>query len=144
MTVIKVEFKGRDEILIEIPDSQGLDLAKARIKAIGCNQLLSLLRKYQVQFGLDLRLWPYPEVQGHAEMLLLEALKKMRGEWQYPYSHQELCHCRRVDLVLVDECILSGAQSVPEVCRLTGAGTACGTCQPEIEKIISYRLQKVF
>lgn len=137
MPVIRADFKGRDEIVVAQNDS-----GEATISAVGCAALVSLIRKYQVQYGSKIELWPIPEGLGHADLLLKEIILKYQNKWAYPYQQAEVCHCRNVSLEEVDEAILSGAHSSQDVSRLTGAGTACGTCRPDIEQIISYRLQK--
>ena len=133
--IFKAELVGRD--LIEI-DLSG---AKPRIKVIGCSDLLGLMRKYQVQFGNDPQIWPSPSGVTHGELLLKEVLLKMRGEWVYPYEHIELCHCRTVPTEVVDQAIIAGAHNAITVSRRTSASTACGTCRPDVQKIIDFRLK---
>ena len=131
----KAELVGRD--LIEIDLSTG----KANIKVVGCSDLLGLMRKYQVQFGNDPQIWPSPQGSSHGELLLKEVLMKMRGEWVYPYEHIELCHCRTIPTEVVDQAIIAGAHTAASVSRRTSASTACGTCRPDVQKIIDFRLK---
>ncbi len=137
MPVIRAEFKGRDEIIVGKDDN-----GDSQISAVGCATLIALIRSYQVKFGSKMDLWPIPEGLGHADLLLKEIILKYQNKWQYPCEQSEVCHCRNVSVVEVDESILGGAHTPQDVSRLTGASTACGTCRPDIEKIISYRLQK--
>lgn len=135
MPLIRAEFKGRDSIEI-LNDESG---AMPKLKVIGCTKLLWLVRKYQVQFGADLRLWPLPQGAAHEELLLKEAILKLQNKWQYPYEHAEICHCRSVPTEKVDQAILGGAHTGEMVSRQTGASTACGTCRSDVVKIIDYR-----
>jgi bacterioferritin-associated ferredoxin len=112
------------------------------INVIGCSRLLNLLTEMKTQFGLQLKNWVLPEGASHEVLLVREMILKARGEWQFPYPHLELCHCRTVLTHAVDQAILLGAHTPAVVSRRTSASTACGTCRPDVEKIISYRLNK--
>ena len=138
MPSFRAELKGRD--LIEIKTAESAN-EKTRIKALGCTELLSLIRKNQVQFGKDPQHWPLPQGSSHSELLLKEVLLKSRGQWTYPYNHEELCHCRSVATEKVDQAIIAGAHRCEVVSRQTGASTACGTCRPDVQKIIDFRLK---
>lgn len=133
--VYRAELVGRD--FIEIDLSQG----KARVRVVGCSEFLALMRKLQMQFGNDPQLWPMPTGVSHGELLLKEVLLKMRGEWVYPYEHLELCHCRAIPTEVVDQAIIAGAHTTAMVSRRTSASTACGTCKPDAQKIIDFRLK---
>ncbi|MCB0386481.1 MAG: (2Fe-2S)-binding protein, partial [Bdellovibrionales bacterium] len=85
---------------------------------------------------------PLPEGSSTGAMLLREVILKAQGKWQYPYEHEELCHCRVVATSKVDAAILTGAHDPRDVSKQTSASTACGTCRPDVEAIIAYRLGK--
>ncbi len=140
MSLFRAELKGRDLLEIEIPENS--PEAKPRFKAIGCTDLLSLVRKFQVQFGKDPNVWPLPEGVSHSELLLKEVLLKMRGQWDFPVLEAELCHCRSVLTETVDQAIVAGAHSCPVVIRRTSASSSCGTCRPDVQKLIDFRLRK--
>ena len=110
------------------------------VRASGCHALLELIRKKSQTEGNDLNKWTLPMGVSHEELLLKEALLKLQGQWQYPYEHEELCHCRAITTKKVDEAILMGAHTPEKVSRQTSASTACGTCRTDVEKIIAYRL----
>jgi bacterioferritin-associated ferredoxin len=131
---LRVEFAQCD--LIEAyQDSSGWHL-----QARGCSDLLKLLKSCHRDQGADIAQWPLPVGLSHAEMLVRELILKAQNRWQYPYHHEELCHCRTVLTKRVDEAILMGAHRSEIVSRQTSASTACGTCRPDVEKIIEYRL----
>ena len=138
MASFRAELKGRDLIEIQIPEDSG---SKPLIKAMGCTELLGLIRRHQVQFGADPKLWPIPTGTSHADLLLKEVLLKARGQWAYPYPHDEVCHCRSVATEKIDQAVIAGAHRTDVVSRQTGASTACGTCRPEVQKIIDFRLK---
>lgn len=50
-----------------------------------------------------------------------------------------LCYCKKVTRDEVNKAIANGARSVEEVGRVTKAGTVCGTCKSEIQKMIDRR-----
>jgi bacterioferritin-associated ferredoxin len=138
MAKFQAELKGRDWIEIEISDNSQ---HKPRVKVVGCTELLSLVRKFQVQYGKDILAWPLPGGSSHSELLLKEVLLKVRGQWTFPYQHEELCHCRSVAAETVDQAIVSGAHTCEIVSRQTSASTACGTCRPDVQNIIDFRLK---
>lgn len=130
------------KIVAEIPEQ---DLIEAeltpkgwRLRALGCCRFLDLVRSLAAT-GPDPRTWPLPEERDHAGLLLREFILKARGEWEYPYADDEICHCRKVSTATVDRAILNGARTGPQVSRLTTASTSCGTCRPQVERLIAYR-----
>lgn len=127
---------GRD--LLEIFEENG----KIRRRAIGCEALLSLVAELRARDGDDPAKWTLPEGPGHAEILVREFILRARGEWAFPYPHDELCHCRMIPARVVDQAIIAGAHTPEAVSRATSASTACGTCRPDVEKILEYRLRK--
>ncbi len=128
----RAEIEAQDLIELDTEDASYL-------KVVGCSATLDLLRKYRKEYGVDSSQWPMPAQGDHSSLLLKEALEKQRGSWQFPYPHDELCHCRSVTTHKVDQAILAGAHTTEQVSRLTSASTACGTCRPEVEKILRWR-----
>ncbi len=131
-------------------DWQGHDYVEATISLLdhkiqslivrGCAQTHYRFRDWaNVNKLIPLKEWPLPQGQHHSDMLLRELIQKAAGTWSYPYTEDELCHCRAVPTKKVDESILSGAETVQQVLNKTGAGSACGTCQIHTETLIKYR-----
>ena len=75
------------------------------------------------------------------ELMLREVIGKATGEWELPFSEDELCHCRVVPTDIVNSAIIGGAHSTSKVSAQTNASTQCGTCRPDVEKILNYRLK---
>ncbi len=128
-----VELKGHDSIIYEREnDRSSFDL-------IVCSSTRELLKKCKAQFGADVSAWEEPQGIHHSEILVRELIQKVRGTWNFPYAHSELCHCRAVSASGVDAAILQGAHTIASVGRLTLAGTGCGKCQSDIATLLKHR-----
>ncbi|MBX2986656.1 MAG: (2Fe-2S)-binding protein [Bdellovibrionaceae bacterium] len=119
-----------------------LENGTCRLRLIGCEALLQQVRALRERHGDDPQSWALPAGSGHTDMLIRELILKRRGEWDFPYKDAEICHCRLVATVIVDQAIVTGAHTPEVVSRWTSASTSCGTCRPDVEKIIAYRLGK--
>jgi len=140
---IKVELEGRDSIEVECEEGTlQKPGAVKKVSLVGCSDFMEMMHKMRKHFGPDISKWPLPEAHDHSSLLLKEMILKLRGEWEFPYAEDELCHCRTVPAHTVDQAIIAGAHTPEMVTRLTSASTACGTCRPEVQKIINYRLGK--
>ena len=134
---IKVELQGRDFVELDYND-QG-ELKSAQV--VGCRPFLEKLKSLRQAHGLHPRDWPLPQGQEHTDILIRELILKAKGQWNFPYAHAELCHCRTIPTQVVDQAIIAGAHLPELVSAQTTASTACGTCRPNVEEIIQYRLQ---
>lgn len=138
---IKVELEGRDYIEVECegedPKSPG---TLKKVSFLGCSTFLQTMQDLRKEFGPDLRKWSLPQGHDHSSLLIKEMILKLRGEWAFPYDEEELCHCRTIPTHTVDQAIIAGAHTPEVVTRQTSASTACGTCRPNVQKIINYRL----
>jgi bacterioferritin-associated ferredoxin len=135
-SLFTVELDGRDRIeATKNGNSYSLSV-------VGCSKLLKLLGELKTKFGGDISKWQIPDGESHEFLLVRELVLRVRGEWKFPYEHAELCHCRNIPARNVDQAIISGAHSTDVVSRRTSASTACGTCRPNVQKIIDYRLGK--
>lgn len=132
--VIVVELDGRDRIEVD------LSAAPVRVSFIGCSELIARLQTLHRSEGPDPRQWTLPAGEDHVSLLLREVILKSRGEWKFPYKDDELCHCRSIPTKTVDQAIVAGAHTPEAVTRQTSASSACGTCRPDVQNIINYRL----
>jgi bacterioferritin-associated ferredoxin len=130
---VVAELEGQDYLEADTEDAHHL-------KVIGCSQVLELVRSLLAKYGKDLSKWSPPLGDQHSDLLVRELLLKRLGKWSIPYAHAEICHCRAVPTHKVDQMIVAGAHTTTQVSRLTMASTACGTCAPEVQKLIAYRL----
>lgn len=131
---VRAEIEGQDWI-----EGEKLPSGAWRLKARGCSHFLALVRDLSSR-SPDPEAWTPPQGASHSELLLKEFILKVKGKWQYPYPHEELCHCRAVPTLVVDRAIMNGAQTTAKVSRETSASTSCTTCRPDVECIIKYRL----
>ncbi len=140
---MKVELEGRDFIEVEcLGDDPKAPGPVKKVSLMGCSEFMDMMQKMRKHFGADIRQWPIPDAQDHSSLLLKEMILKLRGEWVFPYQEDELCHCRSIPTHVVDQAIIAGAHSPEVVTRQTSASTACGTCRPNVQKMIDYRLGK--
>lgn len=113
------------------------------IEFVGCSELSQKLLELKRDHGVDPKRWPLPIGTSHSDLLLREFIKKALGNWILPYAHEEICHCRKVNTEVVEQAIKAGAHSTEVVSRWTSASTACGTCRPDVQKMIDYFLQSL-
>ncbi len=106
------------------------------VMCAGCRSLL----KSCIEQSGDPKAWNLPPGNNHSALLLRELILKIRGEWKFPYPDLELCHCRAIPTQNVDQAILCGAHTPEAVSAITSASTACGTCRPEVQALMAYRL----
>ena len=48
-----------------------------------------------------------------------------------------ICHCKQVSYVDIRKAMVGGARTLEEIQEITGAGTGCGGCIGEVERILS-------
>lgn len=131
---IHVQLAHCDHIELQILASGAVS-----IQVQGCSQMMSLTQHLQQTYGADFRVWPYPSGVSHAELLWKEFLQKLHQKWTPPYTDEEVCHCRKVSLKRVEEAILRGALTTEMITEKTQASSACGTCRPDVDKILAWR-----
>jgi bacterioferritin-associated ferredoxin len=139
MKTFLVEVLGHDRLEVEF---KGEEISS--VKAIGCFNFLELINKYVNQYGFNISNWVVPEGKTHQDLLLKQLILKVRGLWKSCSQlglEDELCHCRKIPSRVVDDCIHRGFADIQSIRRLTSANTACGTCLPEVEKLITERLK---
>ncbi len=83
--------------------------------------------------------WPGSQ---HWDLLIQEVILKLKGQFALPYKDEELCHCRKIPTQKVDQAIVLGAHTPEKVKAWTQASSGCGTCRPDVESLIQYRLRK--
>lgn len=137
---LSVSLPGRDELKLEMQVVNG-DVISQKLAGRGCTEFLKLLQVWRPKLSGPLAAIEIPQGNSHSEILLREALLKAKGEWNFPYKDEELCHCRAVTTAKVDAAIIGGCRSVRALARETSAGTSCGSCRPDAEQIINYRLK---
>lgn len=48
-----------------------------------------------------------------------------------------ICHCKNVDYITIRKAMIAGARTLEDIQEMTGAGTGCGGCAENIQKILS-------
>ena len=137
---LSVSLPGRDELHLDLTVLNG-EISNAKLTGRGCPEFLKLMQTWRPKLNGSLSAVEIPPGHSHSEILLREALLKAKGEWAFPYTDEELCHCRAIATSKVDAAIIGGCRSVRAIARETSAGTSCGSCRPDTEAIINYRLQ---
>jgi bacterioferritin-associated ferredoxin len=125
------------QVALSSGDMVSYDDQTRELKVQGCPALLSEVLKLK-KLSINPADWPYLDRDDHVAQLLNKFILKVQNKWQLPYLHQELCHCRQVPTDVVEELIVLGATTRQEVSQRSRAGTGCGSCQKDIERILNY------
>lgn len=136
---IKAMIEGQDELTLSYELNDKRELVSAKLSVIGCPEMMELVKKWRPLLKGSIDSIPLPDGTSHSGILLRQVILQLQGKWNFPYTDYELCHCRAVPTKKVDDAIICGAKTVRDVSRKTSAGTACGTCRPDIEKVLKYR-----
>lgn len=138
---VDIAVSGREQMSLEIELDPNGQIQSARLQGIGGPDFLRRLAAFRLQLTGPLAQVQMPNGRDVASLMFCELILRARGEFHYPYADSELCHCRAVPTKKVDDAILTGAHTPLKVSRLTSASTACGTCRPDVESILKFRLQ---
>ncbi|MDE7323876.1 MAG: (2Fe-2S)-binding protein [Lachnospiraceae bacterium] len=49
-----------------------------------------------------------------------------------------VCNCQSVTTGMIKDAVFSGASTLEEVQAVTGAGTVCGTCLEDVQRLIEH------
>jgi bacterioferritin-associated ferredoxin len=154
---VEVLFLGRDRVQATFTFSGSSELSQLtniEFNGSGCGPFLHALEDFKK------RVFALPEknrvINGdsafdlqvsagadHSSILIRELVLRLRGSFELPYSEEELCHCRGVPTEVVDRASIGGCHNVQSVARMTSAGTSCGTCKPDTESLIAFRLKSL-
>jgi bacterioferritin-associated ferredoxin len=141
MPTVLLRVLGREQLELSVDvDSVGT-IINARLTGVGDRGFLIYLDSYRKKLRGKLAELPLPEGTSPAELLVTEAVQKARGEWHPTFTDEEVCHCRGVSLKIVDAAVVCGAHSPEKVSAWTSASTACGTCRPDVETHLAFRLR---
>ena len=134
--IVTVNIDGQDMIKVQTVGG------RRHVDFKGCHDFTQTMLSFKKKFGPDIHHWPLPNGNSHSEILIRELVLKLKGEWKFPFEEEELCHCRHVSAQAVDEAVINGAHTVELASQWTGCSTACGTCRPDVERIIQLRVVK--
>lgn len=120
------------------PYQAEITLKDGKVHVVGPLSLIRQMNKMHEELGSDPALWPALETLETADDLLVnEFILKIKSQFKFAYEHIELCHCRMVPTEKVYEAIKQGCQNVEAIGRTTLAGTGCGSCREDIQKLLN-------
>lgn len=124
-------------VLSRSPYQSEIAYQDGKIRVVGPLSLIQQMTDLRKKFGSDPKSWPALKiVQTVDDLLINEFILKLKSEFKLCYEHEELCHCRMVPTEKVYQAIKQGCQSVESVGRTTLAGTGCGSCREDIQKLL--------
>lgn len=139
---IHISWPGREELRAHLELNEKGEIVRAELLGIGGPEFVEAVKNFRSQLrGAVSGLVAPAGVKPHA-IMLRELVLRLKGEWRPPYTEDEICHCRVISTAAVDLAICTGAHTAKQVSELTSASTACGTCRPDVEAMIRYRLAK--
>ncbi len=141
MSKISLQIPGREELHLDVETDAAGIISRAQLTGIGDSDFLNHLKNYRALLKGSLKDLPLPAGHSPAELLIAEAVLKVRGEWHPTFTDEEICHCRNVPLKVVDAAIVAGAHTPEKVSAWTSASTACGTCRPDVQNHLRFRLR---
>lgn len=53
-----------------------------------------------------------------------------------------VCYCMSVTIGMIKDAVDSGAKTLEEVQEITGAGTACGSCLDDVQRLVEEFVQE--
>jgi len=136
---IKWSQPGKDEITLNLRVSNE-SIAEVRYQCSGSLDFLRFSKEQAHQLKGKISDLKAPDGKSPSAIIWREIIAKIQGQWSFPLSHEELCHCRRVSAKAVDTSIVYGAHTLEEIRRRTSANTGCGTCLPDLETLLELRL----
>lgn len=79
----------------------------------------------------------YKELVANKTELSEKRLSLLRsGKKAEPVIGKLVCSCNSVGVGNIQQQIKSGCHSLKEICAVTGAGTGCGSCRPEVQRLM--------
>ena len=131
------------QVICKSPFQAEISLKDGVINVIGSMSLLAKLNQLRKISGNNPAVWPVLEaLETEDDLLVNEFILKCKSEFKLAYEHAELCHCRMIPAEKVFDAIKQGCKTVDDVGRTTLAGTGCGSCRPDIEKLLTqFRLK---
>lgn len=139
-TKFQVGVSGGDEITLTLTLNNQGHIEKSQWSVTGSLELVAAAQKFKAQIYGDPAALTLPQGTAFADLLLKELVLRIKGEWP-DGEGVELCHCRNIPQKIVERAILLGADTVEKVRQRTSANTGCGTCLPEVERLLKLYLK---
>ncbi len=126
------------QVICKSPFQAEISLKDGIIHVIGSTSLLTKLNQLRKISGGNPAAWPVLEfLENEDDLLVNEFILKCKSAFKLAYDHAELCHCRMISAEKVFAAIKQGCRTVDDIGRTTLAGTGCGSCRPDIEKLLT-------
>jgi NAD(P)H-nitrite reductase large subunit len=84
-----------------------------------------------------------PLADRRSELLFPPPIEVPRPAPEQMADDAQICDCNAVSKAEIVDAVLRGATSLQKVCETTRAGTGCGSCRPELERIIAVACKSV-
>lgn len=124
-------------IVAKSPYQSEISLKNESIHVIGSLSLIKKMHKLQKEYGRNPQDWPeILNLNSSDDILINEFILKAKAHFKLAYEPEELCHCRMVPAEKVYNSIKQGCRSIEDVGRATLAGTGCGSCRDDIQKLL--------
>lgn len=138
---VYIAWPGHEELKARVELDSHKNIVRAELLGIGGPDFIRALSEFRPKLRGSLEALQALEGVAPHDIMLREMVLKLKGQWAPPYTESEICHCRVVATELVDLAICTGAHTSRQVSELTSASTSCGTCRPDVEAMIRYRLK---
>lgn len=139
--IARAEIPKREWLEFEIEvDSRGI-IKQVKWQVFGCHRLIETAQTASHEFRekkVESLNW---SGKAHWDLLLQEIILKFQEKFEIPVKDIELCHCRKIPTAVVDQAIVLGAHTPEKIRAWTTASSGCGTCRPDVEKMISSRIK---
>ena len=138
----KAEILGREWVEFTL-QLQGATVSSVQWKAQGGHKLLQLCTDLAQDLkSKDINSYKVKSDNNSSSQLLLEELvKRLNGSFETSDPEEEICHCRKIRQAVIDQMIVLGAHTPEKVMSFCTAGSGCGTCRPEVQKLIDKRIK---
>jgi nitrite reductase (NADH) large subunit len=84
-----------------------------------------------------------PLPPARSELLFPAAFDRAPASIEQMPDEARVCDCNAVTKAQIVEAVLTGATSLRAVCGRTRAGTGCGSCRPEVQRIVDFVCQSL-
>lgn len=133
---IKVGFQGMDQVEVSFQET-GDHIEILQIEAVGTLELLQALKNWKQSFPVNKSNLKSPSGKTPHELLLKELTLRLGEQWPLQNDEDELCHCRKTPQSSVERAVVLGARTVEQIRARTSANTGCGTCLPDVERVLA-------
>ena len=124
-------------IVAKSPYQSEINLKNGSVHIVGPLSLIKKMNELKKKYGGNPQSWPELLIlKSSDDILINEFILKVKGNFKLAYESEELCHCRMVPVEKVYNAIKQGCRSVDDVGRTTLAGTGCGSCRPDTQKLL--------